>query len=656
MKKVIILTSILLTLLQCKGADLDPAGTIDNLIPTLSSANVPDRYGAQMELQKLAVNAARPGAEAERLAMANAIAKKAKDKTIPQPARVWLVRMLEYIGRDESVNALTDIMKENDTESRECARRALEKNPSKSAIASLRSVLKTEKDTTMQIGLINSLGERADADSVALISKYLDNPKTASTAAMALGKIANESAIESLFRVYNKLPAAGEALIEAAKNNNNLAKNIYTRVYEKGTFAPVRGAALVGLAKIDPNGAYNIIADALTGNDEKLQHSAVVAMVEGNFSSKLMTLFPKTSLQTKFHILSVVDKSAELQVIDVLKDSDQNLRVAAINALGRIGGVASVPVLIQVAAGDSQAEKSAAENALASIPGIDSAIENVALNGDVKNRVVAINTIASRRQVASLPILAKLTDDKNDEIKKATYKSLGKLGGDKEFEIIAKSGGKSKDAINTLETIAPRLTNKSAAANTIISLIGNDKTALTEFINVLVALGTDECLKPIAELAKSEDANSKQVALKALSEWQNLSAVQYLLPVVIDNNTPQNQYNIALKGITQIIKSSDGADVKAKADALLTIYNSARTDGDKKLIISAMATVPEPRIANTLKSLLTDQKFKQEAAQAAISVAESMSKTDKNTAKDLAAAIKGANINDDLNKRASKIK
>ncbi len=656
MKKVIILTSILLTLLQCNAADADFAGKIDSLIPTLSSANVPDRYGAQMELQKIAVNTARPGAEAERVAMANALIKKAVDKTVPQPARVWVIRMLEYIGRDESVNALTDIVKENDIELRECARRALEKNPSKSAVASLRSMLETEKDVTMQIGLINSLGERADVDSVALISKFLDNPKTASTAALALGKIANESAIEALFRVYNKLPAAGEALIEAAKNNNNLAKNVYTRVYEKGAFAPVRGAALVGLAKIDPNGAYNIIANALTGNDEKLQHSAVVAMVEGNFSSKLMSLFSKTSLQTKFHILSVVDKSAELQVIDVLKDSDQNLRVAAINALGRIGGVASVPVLIQIAAGDSQAEKSAAENALASISGVDSAIESAALNGDVKSRVVAINAIAVRRQVSSLPILTKLINDRNDEIKKATYKSLGKLGGDKEFEIIAKSAEKSRDAISTLETIAPRLTDKSDAANTILNLIGNNKSALTEFVNVLVALGTDECLKPICELAKSPDASSKDIAIKALGDWQSFSAVPYLIPIVTDKNTPQSQYNIALKGITQIVKSSDNVDVKPKAEALLTIFNSARTDGDKKLIISAMATVPEARIANELKSLLTDQTFKQEAAQAAISVAEALNRTDKNTARDLASAIREANINNDLNKRASRIR
>jgi hypothetical protein len=44
--------------------------------------------------------------------------------------------------------------------------------------------------------------------------------------------------------------------------------------------------------------------------------------------------------------------------------------------------------------------------------------------------------------------------------------------------------------------------------------------------------------------------------------------------LVTDKNTPQSQYNTALKGITQIIKSSDNADLKVKADALLTILTA----------------------------------------------------------------------------------
>ena len=44
--------------------------TVNDLLPKLAAAKVEDRYSAQMELQSLALNAARPGAEAERAELA----------------------------------------------------------------------------------------------------------------------------------------------------------------------------------------------------------------------------------------------------------------------------------------------------------------------------------------------------------------------------------------------------------------------------------------------------------------------------------------------------------------------------------------------------------------------------------------------------------
>ena len=56
------------------------------------------------------LNAARPGAEAERAELAKVLAAKATDAAVPQPARVWVVRQLEYIGAAESVPALTTLL------------------------------------------------------------------------------------------------------------------------------------------------------------------------------------------------------------------------------------------------------------------------------------------------------------------------------------------------------------------------------------------------------------------------------------------------------------------------------------------------------------------------------------------------------------------
>ncbi len=178
--------------------------TVSDLLPKLAAAKVADRYAAQMELQALAANAAQPGAEAERAALACVLTAKAADAAVPQPARVWLVRQLEYIGGAESVPALIALLRVQDGELKECARRALEKNSAPAATDSLRAALKQGGDASWKIGLIQSLGERGDAKSVTFITPCLDAPEISFAAAAALAKIASAPAVKALWAAFDK--------------------------------------------------------------------------------------------------------------------------------------------------------------------------------------------------------------------------------------------------------------------------------------------------------------------------------------------------------------------------------------------------------------------------------------------------------------------
>jgi len=71
-----------------------------------------------MQLQDLASHASRPGAGVEREAFGKLLSAKVVDSSVPQPARVWIVRQLEYMGAAESVEALTKVMNDEDAELR----------------------------------------------------------------------------------------------------------------------------------------------------------------------------------------------------------------------------------------------------------------------------------------------------------------------------------------------------------------------------------------------------------------------------------------------------------------------------------------------------------------------------------------------------------
>src|SRR5512139_939483 len=91
------------------GAFAGVEQTVSDLLPKLAATKVEDRCSAQIDLQNLALNAARPGAEAKRAELEKVLAANAIDPAVPQPARVWIVRQLEYIGATESVAALTTL-------------------------------------------------------------------------------------------------------------------------------------------------------------------------------------------------------------------------------------------------------------------------------------------------------------------------------------------------------------------------------------------------------------------------------------------------------------------------------------------------------------------------------------------------------------------
>lgn len=225
---------------------------VNELIPKLADPKVENRYVAQMELQDMASNASKPGNAAARKRLARVLATKASDEKVPQPARVWIVRQLELMGGAEAVPALTKVMNGKDAELRECARRALEKDPAPAATAGLRAALATADDATWRIGLMNSLGERGDAKSVALIAKGLGDAKTAPAAALALGQIADAAAVEALWGNLNKTAEAGEALINAAnkmaaKRNVAGARAIYQRLSEQAKSKSLKAAAESGL-------------------------------------------------------------------------------------------------------------------------------------------------------------------------------------------------------------------------------------------------------------------------------------------------------------------------------------------------------------------------------------------------------------------------
>jgi HEAT repeat protein len=658
---------VLLTVgcLTCASFGADYEKVLSDLVPRLADSAVAKRYAAQMELQAIASKSSKPGNAAERASLGKALAAKIADATVPQPARVWMVRQLEYMGGAEAVKSLTQMLNGEDAELRECARRALEKNSARTASASLRAALKKGGDATWKSGLIHSLGQRGDAEAVSLIVKQLDDAATAQAAALALGNIATPAAVDALMPALGKVNAASEALIEAAnrlmaKGNAAAAKKVYLQLYAPGNPVPTRVAALSGLTKVDPASAPKLIGEALAGNEPKLQQVAIQAAAKGGpeLSRTLVTRLPQLPASAKAQVLGVLDATAEREIISCASDKDGLVRQAAIEALGRVGGGASVPMLLALASSNSP-DKAIANAALAKIsgPGSWETLDVAASQGAAYTRVVAMNALAVRGNTAAIPTLLKSAADADATVQKSALAALGKLGGDNEVEILGKMAidAKSPEAASALETVASRVKDKGAAAKKLLALAGTDERALKSILDALSVLGGKESLSTMVKLTSSGDVQNQESAIRALSNWPDFSAVKPLLEIATNPNTPQTPHVLAIQGIARLIESVENEPAQSRAEAALAAMVAARRDEEKKQVISVLATVPHAKAVAAIKPLLADPKFKTEAGMAGASLAELLLNSDTPLAKDLATALKKANLSASLNRRADSV-
>lgn len=644
----------------------DVESSVNDLIPRLAATNVTERYSAWMELQEMASQSSRPGAEAAREELDKVLADKAGDEDVPQPARMWLIRQLEYIGGDDSVNALTETMRGDDAELRECARRALEKNRSSRATTSLRTALVEGGDASWEIGLINALGQRRDPKAVAAIFARLGKAEIAPTAARALGRIATPEALEALWKNIQAKDAA-DALIIAANERLEAketagAKAIYEKLYVAERPVTVRAAALFGLAKADYAGATAKITEALTGPEPRLQNAAIAAIAAANepgMAAAIEGLWPKLSAGVRVKLLASLNGLPEKLALEMAGAEDAAVRLAAIEALGRVGGAASVPVLFKAAGGEGQ-EKAAATTALGRLTDKNAVqtMEKLATDGEIASRVMAITTLATRRHMAILPHLLTYAQEPNPAIQEAALAAFGRIGGDSEVALLGKLARMNPTPafMSALEAVCGRVKDRTAAVEAMLDAVNlAPEKEVARFLTVFSLLGGKKGMILVESMTVSDVPEVKNDAVRALASWPDYPAAEKLLAIAAKAATPENHYVLAMQGIARLARTVENEPAGQRAELVQAAMKITRRIDEKKLLLAALAEVPHAKSAQTVKELLADPDLKSDAALAGLGLAENLMKSDKALAKEVAQAVEAANVSADTTRRAQRL-
>jgi HEAT repeat protein len=302
----------------------------------------------------------------------------------------------------------------------------------------------------------------------------------------------------------------------------------------------------------------------------------------------------------------------------------------------------------------------AAAAALARIsgPGADAAIAKAASDGDAKTRVVAINALAQRNDQSASPALVQYAGEADPAVSAAACAALGKMGTDKELEGLVQLvlTRKTPDAVSALQAVASRATDKAAAAQELIALT---KTAepqqLASLYEILALLGGKEASTAVSIAAGSSNEQVKDAATRALANWPDFAATTPLLVIASDVHVTLVHNVLAVQAVARLVKSFEQEPAANRLKAALAAMKAAKRDEDKKLLLSALASVPDKAAGEAIKPYLSDPKYQEEAGLAGITLAETLRRTDRVAARDLAQAIKNASLSENLTRRADAI-
>ena len=572
-------------------------------------------------------------------------------------AQDYVCRALSVIGTAKSVPALAPLLK--DDRSADVARIALERIPGEAAGAALRAALPGATGRA-RIGILQSLGVRADATAVPAIAALLGDADaaTAAAAAQALGRIADDAAATALLKCGQfDVPAIADGALLCADRVAGRDKRRAAKIYLAVTASavePAAEAAMIGLAKVQPAEVAKMLLEGLGSADEKAVARAI--RLAGRLhpegfakpaAKRLAQLKPAGQVPLLAILGDLGDAEARPAVIEQLKSTEESVRVAAIDALGGLpASRESLDALAGLTGDASRPVAQGAARALVRVAGAD--VEKMLLAGaaagPAERRRAFIAAVGDRQLDGAENLLLGLRKDADAEIRRAALKALDKVARPETHAAVVTWMLGATDAAESHEAegLAGRLGARAPKA--VDELVAADAGATPEgrvlLARCLAKRGGDAALKQVRAYLASGQAALELEALKALSSWPDAAPLEDLLGQAGSADTKRAV--LATQGALRLLSLDAKRTVEQKAAVCASLVEKSSQPDVRKAVLSALAEYPCAKAAEVAAALGKDPACATEAQSAAARIRQALMKGPDLTASHNAGELKNA--------------
>ena len=555
-------------------------------------------------------------------------------------ARRFACQWLAAIGSDASLPALGKLLANDETAGIACL--ALSSRRSPQVAATLRAALRSARGLA-RLQVIGALGNHQDPQSVTALAELARNadPAVAATAIVALGKIGSAAAQGVIAALRAKAqPAQAAALTDAAlrvaeqlaaAGDRNAAAAMYAELLRPGSPANVRRSALAALMQNDSDGGQQRILDVLGGSDALLVPVAIarVARLKSADASKTFAdLLPRLSPPAQVWMIEALasrgDAAARRCIRAAASAADPGVRRAAIAAVGQLEDASAAALLVKLLAdAKSPDEVQNLELALTSLRG--GAATDAALVAELKQAPAAakaclFSVLTSRGARAALPALLAEAGGADIATAQPALRALGRLAGAADLPALLdalvslKAGDARADAESAAARTMARIPDVAQRSKTVRMTLAKSSgvDARCSLLRLLPSAADASALAALETAAADQEPRIRDAAVRALAAWPDATGWN-VLAAVFRRPESNTHRALALRALVRL-----AGDLNAKPDAALIeryrqLFAGARNDGERKLILSALAGAPHPDALELALPLLANAGVRAEA-------------------------------------------
>jgi HEAT repeat protein len=596
-----------------------------------------------------------------------------QDKAIP-------CKQLAIYGSKDAVPALAALLPNADLSS--WARIALEAIPGPEAGAALRDAMGKVKGRLL-IGVINSIGVRKDADSAeAMIARLSDSDAdVASAAAVALGHIGGDAAAKALAPLLGNAPDkvrpfVAEGCILVAERNLADGKSAEAiKLYDAVRQANVpkqkmlegtRGAILARGAD-----GFGLLAEQLKSDDQA--RVGIGLRTARELSGKQVTeslaglLGQLPAERQPMLLLAIADRSDEAvlpAIVNAAKGGPKPVRMAAVRAMDRFGGVVCVPALLDAAGGEDVGLAEAAKTTLSRLSGgeVDADLLARMPQAKGKMRQAVFELAAMRRIDGAMAAVTAGLEDADEGIRGAAVQALGVIGTEQQVAGLVKVLEKTQNAgersniekslvaiggrsgVKCLPNLMPLM--KSGGAD--LRMIG---------LHTMATIGGPDALAAVKAAVDDKEEPVQDEAVRVLSTWPNNwsedSGAAEVLATLAKSGKKMNHQVLGLRGYLQYLQGNKKLGADEKATKVSDLMPQIKRPEEKRLAIAVLGGVATARSLELLTATAADSAVAEDAYSAIAGLAgKDIQGASKEQRKAALQTVKDKSKNDGTRKKA----